>query len=146
LKINLGTAIGAALGAAIGAARLLIIAAAVGLGLSCQTSVDPLNPELSSRELFQRAIEASDSGNYRLALRYYAAFQERFPEDVPGNLWAKYEIAFIHYKMSEKEMALELLERLLERYEQEGAEGVSILPQAPRILAEKLVAQITEEG
>ena len=63
-------------------------------------------------EYFQKAIEATDRDDYLLALRYYEAFQAKYPEDLPNNLWAEYEIAFCRYKMGQNEIAIELFQAL----------------------------------
>ncbi|MFO7975916.1 MAG: hypothetical protein R6V12_14920, partial [Candidatus Hydrogenedentota bacterium] len=52
---------------------------------------------------------------------------------------AEYEIAFIKYKQNAP-AAEQLFRDLLARYEEEGAE---LLPAWPKVLAEKLLAEIT---
>ncbi len=115
---------------------------------SCKSTADPYKEDLTSKEYFQRAVEASDVRNYKLALKYYEAFQAKFPDDRDGNLWALYEIGLIHYKTGNKEKALELFDSLLGFYikarESEG-ELENPLPEAPRILAEKIKEKIAGE-
>lgn len=107
---------------------------------ACATTPDSVPEDLSPREFFQRAQEAVvERSDYRTALLYYETFLERFPDDVQRGVEAEYEIAFIHYKLGEEETAEEMFRSLLSRYEGEGSE---ILPQWPRILAEKLLARI----
>ena len=116
----------------------LILIACIGLFMiGCQSTVDPLEEDLNKKEYFQKAIEASDSRNYKLALRYYEVFKEKFPDDRDGNLWAAYEIAFLHHKLGDDDMAVELFDQLLARYETEQG-----LPPAPRILAERVKSNI----
>ena len=99
-------------------------------------------------EYFQKAIEATDTDDYLLALRYYEAFQAKYPEDLANNLWADYEIAFCHYKMGQIDTAIELFHALLDRYgeleESEDAEEQAA-PQGPKILTEKVLENITPE-
>ena len=105
----------------------------------CLSTIDPYAEEVTSIDLFQNAYEATEAGRYALAISYYEAIQERFPDDVRGNLWASFEIAFLYHKMGKNEEALKRFEDLLTRYE--GEEG-NLLPQAPRILAEKVTEEI----
>ena len=115
----------------------------------CRSTADPFELDLTRREYFQKAIEASDTNNYGLALQYYQAFQKKFPDDFSGNLWASYEVAFSYHKMGKDKQAAELFHALLERYEQ-LAEGENAnerdIPLGPRILAEKVLDRIAPEG
>ena len=111
---------------------------------ACRTTPDSIPEDLSPREFFQRAQEAVvERTDYRTALFYYQTFLERFPEDVQRGVEAEYEIAFIYYKLGETDTAELLFRSLLSKYQREGAQ---ILPQWPRILSEKLLARITEDG
>ena len=118
----------------------LCIALILLLG-GCQSSIDPYEEGLTPAKLFQKAYEASDNENYSDALLLYKAFKERFPDDVPGNLWAEYEIAFIHYKLGKNKKAITLFNELISKYKDDSAGNY---PQAPRILAEKVLADILE--
>jgi outer membrane protein assembly factor BamD (BamD/ComL family) len=93
---------------------------------------------LSPAEYFQKAQEATDAGRYALAMRYYQDFRKEYPNDVERDLWAQYEIAFLYYKMQNYKAALEQFDALLAHY----ATGSQDLPQGPRILAEKIEAEI----
>lgn len=109
---------------------------------ACQSQLGAIDTELSPIEFFQRAQEASDAGDYSRAVEYYQAFQEKYPEIIDRNLWSSYEIAFLYHKLGQDERALQLFEKLLERYSQSDAQA---LPQGPRILAEKVKALIENE-
>lgn len=113
--------------------------------LSCKSMGDPYEQDLTSREYFQKAMEASESGNYRLSIRYYEAFQEKFPEDRDGNIWALYEIGFLHHKLGEDEAAVELFDSLLAIYTESDGLETPPLPDAPRILAAKVKENILAE-
>ena len=113
------------------------------LSLSCQTKPDPYTMDLSRREFFQKAIDAAESRDYKLAVDYYEAFKAKHPDDQAGHLWAEYEIAFLYHKMGNDKLAVELLDSLLQRYEShEGEESTVEWPDTPRILAEKVREEI----
>jgi outer membrane protein assembly factor BamD (BamD/ComL family) len=121
--------------------------------VSCRSQVDPYELDLEQKGYFQGAIEAYDQGNYKLAIRYYQAFQAKFPDDLFGNLWASYEIAFCTYKMRKFDVAGQLFVELLDHYEEldkqaeeQAEENIDRepFPQGPRILAEKVLAKIRE--
>ena len=121
---------------------IAVIVLLVLFAAACAGSVDPMEQDLNADQFFQKAIEATDGGNYRLALRYYEVFVQKYPEDQDRNLWAQYEIAFLHHKMGESDRAIELLDELIARYD--GAEGATLNP-APRVLAQKVKANILKE-
>ena len=93
----------------------------------------------SPAELFQIAQEASDSGNYKAAMEYYKLFQQKYPDEISRNLWASYEIAFLHHKTGDDEEAARLFRKLIPGYSVEGAEP---LPQGPRVLSELVLVDI----
>jgi outer membrane protein assembly factor BamD (BamD/ComL family) len=99
--------------------------------------VSSLSADLTPAEIFQRAQDASDKADYSTALQYYKLFQDKFPDDRERQAWASYEVAFIYHKMGDSKKALVMLDDLLARY----AKGEK-LPEAPRILAEKVKARI----
>jgi outer membrane protein assembly factor BamD (BamD/ComL family) len=106
---------------------------------SCATKVDPLTENLSLEGYFQKGMEAMDKNHYDVALHYYQAVAEKFPEDINGKLWASYEIAFIYHKMHQDEKALQLLNQLIELYKQNDKNDY---PRAPLILAEKIKTKL----
>jgi tetratricopeptide (TPR) repeat protein len=114
---------------------------------ACKSTPQVIPEGLSPAEYFQRAQEASDNGKYALAMDIYRRFQSEFPEERDRQLWAKYEIALLYYKMGDRDTALKDFEALLQEYAAAATsppEG-GPLPEGPRILAEKLKTRITEE-
>jgi outer membrane protein assembly factor BamD (BamD/ComL family) len=107
----------------------------------CRTVPSEVPPDLSPADYFQKAQEASDAGRYALALKYYRSFLERYPEERDRGLWARYEIALLHSKMKDEATAVRLLDELLALYEGDDA---ALLPQGPRILAEKIKAKLQD--
>ena len=114
-------------------------AALVFLG-ACASGPVSIPSGLSAAEIFQRAQDASDRGDYPLGIRYYSLIPTSYPDDIVHMTWSSYEIAFLHHKMGKNELALSLLNELLARYDTEGDK----LPPAPRILATKLKARLEE--
>ncbi|MBN1411546.1 MAG: tetratricopeptide repeat protein [Spirochaetales bacterium] len=108
----------------------------------CSSTADPYNEDLTAKIFFQKAHEASDSQNYSLALDYYKAFQQKYPEDIKGNLWAKFEIAFIYHKQGNDTEAVKLFEALLDEYKAGDSKDY---PEAPKILTEKVLAEINQK-
>jgi tetratricopeptide (TPR) repeat protein len=126
-----------------------IIAVTLCLALSCRSQGDPYAEDLTAKEYFQRAIEASDRNNYRLAQKYYEVYLSKFPDDLHGNLWASYEIAFCYYKMKKNRKAVELFEQLLERYEALAKRDdidPDTVPEGPRILTELVLEKIRKRS
>ncbi len=117
---------------------LMLLPILVWLG-GCKSVPAEVPPDLSPADYFQKAQEASDAGRYALALKYYQSFLERYPEERDRGLWARYEIALLHSKMKDEATALRLLEELLALY---SGDDAAVLPQAPRILAEKIKANL----
>jgi outer membrane protein assembly factor BamD (BamD/ComL family) len=113
--------------------------AALASLLSCVTRVPPASADLNLTPavMFQRAQDASGSGDYTRALDYYQLFKEKYPEDRARGAWADYEIAFIYYKMGDYARSLSLFNELLDRYTREES-----LPDGPRILAAKIKEKI----
>ena len=110
--------------------------------ISCATKPVTIPPNLSPSEFFQRAQDASEIGNYKLAMQYYLEFQKRYPDNLNKNLWAEYEIAFLYHKMGKDKKAVELLDKLIEKY---NSKGTNKWPQAPKILAEKVKENILKK-
>jgi outer membrane protein assembly factor BamD (BamD/ComL family) len=127
-----------------------LIALLIFLASSCRTKVDPYEEELTVKEYFKGAVEASEAGDYKHALEFYNAYLQKYPleehpDEFERNLWAHYEIAFCNYKLKRYKIAANLFEELLSRYEsfdeRDDLEPDSI-PQGPRILAEKVLDKI----
>ena len=128
------------------ARRWLLAAAAAGaaLLLSCQTEMPDTSERMSPPEYFQAARDAIGQRNYRAAMEYYQTYLERFPaaahpDELEHNLWAEYEIAFMHHKLDDDQTAIELLSRLVARYDGEGGED---LPPAPGRLARSVIEEL----
>jgi len=100
----------------------------------CASQPKAIPPDLSAAEVFQRAQDAADKGDYALAIRYYTTFRENNPNNPDRDIWALYEIAFNSHKMGKDATALALLDQLLKQYQSDTGN----LPPAPRILALKL--------
>lgn len=115
--------------------------------LSCQTPAQ-ITDDMSPPEFFQAARDAVAQRDYGSAMRYYQVYLERFPAaedpaEMEGNLWAEYEIAFLHHKLGDDATAAELLGRLIARYDGEGGED---LPPAPGRLARRVVEELEAPG
>ncbi len=111
----------------------LAACAAVLLG-SCRSQPVVIPATLSAAESFQRAQDATDAGNYPLAIRYYTEFRTNNPDNKDRGIWALYEIAFNYHKMGNDVKAVEILNQILQEYQT----GTDTLPPAPRILAQEL--------
>ena len=121
------------------AGGLVFAAAAVLLVLaSCATQKPAIPENLSAEEMFQRAQDAVDRGNYPLGMSYYSLVQEKYPDDKAHGIWASYEIAFLYHKMGKNEKALSLIDQVLDQYGKEG----DALPPAPQVLAQKLKSRL----
>ncbi len=108
---------------------------------ACQTLPD-IPDDLSPAEFFQRAQDTSSSRNYRAALAYYEEFRARFAasgEEVARLAWADYEIAFLHHKLGDDDLAIEQLEALLARYAEPDA---AAWPRGPETLARRVLVEL----
>lgn len=102
---------------------------------ACASQPKPIPESLSSKELVQRAQEASDGYRYDQAVAYYQAILDRFGDDPALVCMGQYEIAFIYYKEGKYAASNELLTKLLASYDAEGGDQ---LPPAYKILAQKV--------
>ena len=110
----------------------------------CVTASPELAEGVTPAEYFQRAQEATAQHDYGLAMRWYAAFRERYADDpspveMVRLLWAEYETAFLYHKMGDDETALRLLRVLVRSYEQPAAADY---PAGPRILALRVITEL----
>lgn len=110
--------------------------------LGCRTVPDEVPEGLSQMEIFQLAQEAADNDNWDVARHYYETFLERYPEDWPNRIAARYEIAFTYYKEGELDTAERMFQNVLAVYEDPDARP---LPAWPRVLSERLIQMIEEE-
>jgi hypothetical protein len=109
--------------------------------VGCRTQPQVISPNLSAAESFQRAQDASDAGDFALAIRYYKTFLDNNPNNPDRDIWALYEIAFNYHKMGKNATAAPLLDQLLQQYSNDTGN----LPAAPRILAQKLKDRLGPE-
>jgi len=107
---------------------------------SCAGGSGVIPPGLSAAEIFQRAQDASDRGDYAAGIRYYSQIETTYPDDINHRTWAAYEIAVCYHKMGKNDMARSLVDDLLARYEKDAA----ALPPAPRVLSLKLKTRLEE--
>ena len=119
----------------------LVILPAVLCVAACAT-VANIPEELSPAELIQRAQEAKDNNRYGISLQYYRTLMERNATNPDLVCEAEYEIAFIHYKQKNYDMAKKGFNALLERYEFPGGED---LPEKFRILSSIVLDSIAEK-
>ncbi len=119
----------------------IVLGATLAVALAaCRTAPSPVDTtQMSAPKLVQLAQAAADAGDYQLAMGYYQDIRTRFPTDTERVLWAGYEIALLHHKMDNDEEAVRLLDELIASY---GDEVDPAIPQGPRILAEKVRANI----
>ena len=108
---------------------------------SCAGGPVHIPDNLTPMELIQLAQEASDRNRYTVSIQYYEAILQRFPHDVDSVCAAEYEIAFIHYKQRNYDLAREGFNNLLERYNFPDA---ALLPQQFRILSNIVLERIDE--
>jgi outer membrane protein assembly factor BamD (BamD/ComL family) len=116
------------------------LAAALALLASCASQNQNTTDGLTAGEIFQRAQDAVDRGDYAGGISFYTLCQQRYPDDLNHQVWASYEIAFIYHKMGNNVKALALFNDLLARYAKEG----DTLPPAPQVLAQKLKTRLEE--
>jgi tetratricopeptide (TPR) repeat protein len=119
----------------------VLLLSAMLLLASCESAPEEIPDDLSKAQMFQRAQEEVDRGNYESAVRYYEEFILRNPDD-PGSITeAEYELAFIAYKQDDYDRAEERFTDLVNKYDGENG---SSLPEWPRILSLRLLEIIEE--
>ena len=126
--------------------RSLLIAASAGAALlvSCQTPMPDTSEPMTPPEYFQAARDAIGRRLYQEAMDYYQVYLDQFPaavhpDELERNLWAKYEIAFLHHKLGDDQTAIALLSQLVARYDGEGGED---LPPATGRLARRVIEEL----
>lgn len=115
------------------AARRLLLLVALAAVASCRTTGPVDLTGLTPAEIFQRAQDASDGGDFERALAYYEGFLAQPGIDAQRAAWARYEAALLFHKMGEDDTALARIDDLLARYQADAT-----LPEAPKILAANL--------
>ncbi len=93
-------------------------------------------------EIFQLAQEATENDKWERTRHYYETFLERYPEDWPNRIAARYEIAFTYYKEGRLDSAERGFRNVLAVYD--DPEGRP-LPAWPRVLSERLLETVEEE-
>ena len=111
------------------------------LVVSCYTGPIVVPEGLTPAELIQRGQEASDKNRYSQSLQYYSAVIDRFPFDIDSIIAAEYEIAFIHYKQKNYDLAKTELNDLIGRYNVPDGE---LLPPHFKILSGIVLSKIEE--
>jgi outer membrane protein assembly factor BamD (BamD/ComL family) len=120
----------------------LILLSSLVFLLGCQTVPDEVPEGLSQMEIFQLAQEAAENDKWDVTRHYYETFLERFPEDWPNRIAARYEIAFTYYKVGRLDTAERMFQNVLAVYADPDARP---LPAWPRVLSERLLQKIEEE-
>ncbi len=123
---------------------VVVLAAGAALLSACQTPMPDPSEQLTAPEYFQAARDSISQRNHQAAMDYYRAYLARFPatahpDELERNLWAEYEIAFMHHKLDDDQTAIELLGLLVARYDGEGGED---LPPAPGRLARRVIEEL----
>jgi outer membrane protein assembly factor BamD (BamD/ComL family) len=124
--------------------RSLSLLPAVILALllsACASGPGSVPSGLTPAQYFQRAQDAADRGELAVALSYYTGFRDAYPGETERGTWAQYEIAFLTHKMGDNAKAMALLNDFLALYEKDPS-----LPEAPRILAQKLKARLAAKA
>ena len=81
-------------------ASAVSILAALTLGFaSCAVTAEMISPDWTQEMFFKNAQQAMHEQRFKDALFYYDVFLIRYPEDYRGRISARYEKAFIHYKI-----------------------------------------------
>ncbi len=112
------------------------------LASACK-SAPPVNyNSLNKAEFFQKAQEASNKGDYEIALAYYNHFLAKYPDDIQKGIEADYEIAFIAYKQHDYKKANRLFSDILDKYSTDAAQ---VLPAWPKILSQEILKEIKEK-
>jgi outer membrane protein assembly factor BamD (BamD/ComL family) len=123
--------------------KILVLSALAVLLFSCATGPVNVPLDMPPAKIIQKAQEAADINKYKIALQYYQILRERYSDEEEYLCTADYEIAFIRYKQRKYTEARLGFELLLSRYKQN--DGQSLPPQF-KVLAEKVLARISERG
>jgi tetratricopeptide (TPR) repeat protein len=112
--------------------------------LSGCSSGPPIIPtDLSVLQFFQRAQEEAESEDWEDALYYYQTYIDRYPDDLPNIMMARYEIAFINYKQEKYQEAIAGFEEILDFYE--NTTLPLDFPLWPRVLSRKMIESIEKK-
>jgi outer membrane protein assembly factor BamD (BamD/ComL family) len=119
-----------------------LVALVAALFFACASGPIVVPDGLAPGVLAQRALEASDDGDYATALAYYQAMLDRYSvgnENKPYVAQALYEIGFIKYKQKAYTEAKAYFERLLDLYKGSDAK---LYPAKYKVLGEKILAKV----
>jgi outer membrane protein assembly factor BamD (BamD/ComL family) len=122
--------------------HLSIVVLTLGV-FSCTFGQVTVPEETPPSKIIQKAQEATDINKYQIAVQYYQILLERYGSINEYYCTGEYEIAFIRYKQKKYAEARRGFENLLVLYR---AEGGGTLPPQFKVLAEKVLARITEKG
>ena len=103
------------------AVLLLCAVALLLLFVGCETVPDSVDEDITSPELFRLAQDAYNFEQYGTSLYYYNVILERFGTQRSVRVAAEYEIAYIHFKRGEDEMAKNMFAQLLAEYQLNNA-------------------------
>jgi outer membrane protein assembly factor BamD (BamD/ComL family) len=109
---------------------------------ACESGPENVSDDITPLELVQRAQEATDRNRYGTALQYYEIILDKFPYDLEMIFTAKYEIAFIHYKQRQYDLAQSEFIDLLAQYDTPDEE---LLPAQFKRLSTIVLEQIDEK-
>lgn len=109
----------------------------------CQSSEVEVDENATPKQIKQMAQESSDSNRYIEAEAYYQVLLERFPEDTPNVVAAKYEIALIRLKQNKTDEAKAGFVEVLSYYEDPNQ--AALLPEWPRVLAARKLEDMETE-
>jgi outer membrane protein assembly factor BamD (BamD/ComL family) len=124
-----------------GALKGLVVLFLSSLVLGCYTVPEEVPEDLSQMEIFQLAQEAAENDRWDVTRLYYETYLDRFPEDWPNRIAARYEIAFTYYKEGRLDTAEVLFQSVLATYAEPEERP---LPAWPRVLSERVLEKIEE--
>jgi outer membrane protein assembly factor BamD (BamD/ComL family) len=120
-----------------------VLICVLAFAAGCVSGPENVSDTITPAELVQRAQEASDKNHYKDAQAYYELILERFPSNIDMVCTAEYEIAYIHYKRKQYDIATAEFNTLLDRYNQPDEE---LLPPQFKRLAGSVLEKIAEKG
>ena len=85
---------------------------------SCAVTAEMISPAWTPEMFFKNAQEAMHERRYQDALFYYDVFLIRYPEDYRRRISARYEKAFIHYKIGDFKTAESEFRAIITLYDQ----------------------------
>ena len=94
----------------------IVFLAGAALFTSCQ-SVKDIPQDLTAPQLLQRGQSYADTGDNKNAEACYLATIERYGDDTPTYIEAKYELAHLYLKTKRYEKARAALEEIIEIYD-----------------------------